>query len=104
MRPAGPGKPHSEHCKRGAKGAGGGCEPQAHDFRILLQAPGGCRQPATGQSAQGKGHGNNGPMTDGLDRSPEPQYDAATEVVESSALPFAKLISQGDPGLTDRPR
>ena len=25
MRPAGPGKPHSEHCKRGAKGAGGGC-------------------------------------------------------------------------------
>ena len=51
MRPAGPGKPHSEHCKRGAKGAGGGCEPQAHDFRILRQAPGGCRQPATGQSA-----------------------------------------------------
>ena len=104
MRPAGPGKPHSEHCKRGAKGAGGGCEPQAHDFRILRQAPGGYRQPATGQNAQGKGHGNNGPITEGLDRSPEPRYDAATEVVESSALPFAKLISQGDPGLTDRPR
>ena len=78
--------------------------PSAHDFRILRQAPGGYRQPATGQNAQGKGHGINGPITEGLDRSPEPRYDAATEVVESSALPFAKLISQGDPGLTDRPR